>query len=332
MKRFVVTGGLGFIGSAMIETLMADNCEVLNIDKCTYAANLDVQNLFSKHELYEHLPIDICNTEKVTEALIRFRPNGVFNFAAETHVDNSIAVPEPFIHSNINGVFSLLNATKAYVEHPNFSDDLGFKFVQISTDEVFGSLDNNGHFDENSVYKPSSPYSASKAASDHLCKAWHVTYNIPVIVTNCSNNFGPRQNGEKLIPTVIRNALNREQIPIYGTGLNIRDWLYVQDHVDALRLIFETGKVGDTYCIGTNNELSNIVLVQKICDIIGTLAADNYNYRELIDFVDDRPGHDYRYSINANKLKEELNWKPKTKLDDNLIETVNWYFKNYKSY
>ena len=330
MKRFVVTGGLGFIGSAMVEALLADGCKVLNVDKYTYAADTKTKNLFAKHQMYDHLLCDICDTHQMTEALFNFKPDGIFNFAAETHVDNSISDPAPFISSNIHGVFSLLNASKKYIEHSNSTLKSDFKFIQISTDEVFGSLNDNGYFDENSAYRPSSPYSASKAASDHLCRAWNVTYNFPTIVTNCSNNFGPRQNEEKLIPAIVKSALEKRTISIYGDGLNVRDWLYVQDHIDALRLIFDNGKIGETYCIGTNNEISNISLAEKICDIIGLILNDNFNYRSLIKFVDDRPGHDYRYAINADKLKNELHWKPKTKFEENLKETINWFIERYK--
>jgi dTDP-glucose 4,6-dehydratase len=331
--KIIVTGGLGFIGSSVIKNLInKDNIQILNLDKSTYAANPEYLDFLKNNSKYKFQEGDIADKELIEKLLKNFQPEVIMNLAAETHVDRSINNPEKFIHTNILGTFNLLECTRRYLQSESIKGTENFKFHHISTDEVFGSLGETGLFDEASQYKPSSPYSASKASSDHLVRAWNHTFKIPTIVTNCSNNYGPNQYPEKLIPLTILNALQGKKIPIYGNGQQVRDWLYVDDHAEALYQIIQKGKIGETYNIGGNNEITNIELVKKICFIMDKKIKIKpfkiKSFVELISFVQDRPGHDYRYGIDASKLKNELNWEPTTNLDLGLLKTVDWYIKN----
>ena len=306
--KIIVTGGLGFIGSSVIRNLINKNdVQILNLDKSTYAANPEYLDFLKNNDKYKFQQGDIADKELIETLLRDFKPEVIMNLAAETHVDRSINNPEKFIHTNIIGTFNLLECTKNYLNSDSINVPKNFIFHHVSTDEVFGSLGKTGLFDELSQYKPSSPYSASKASSDHLVRAWNHTFGIPTIITNCSNNYGPNQYPEKLIPLTILNALEGKDIPIYGNGRQIRDWLYVDDHADALYQILQKGKIGETYNIGGNNEITNIELVKKICLIMDKKIEIKpfkiKSFTELISFVQDRPGHDYRYGIDASKLK-----------------------------
>ena len=332
--KIIVTGGLGFIGSSVIRNLIKKkNIKILNLDKATYAANPKYLDFLTNHDKYSFQEGDIADKKLVEKILGDFNPEVIMNFAAETHVDRSINNPEKFIHTNIIGTFNLLECTRNYLNNKSSNLRQNFRFHHISTDEVFGSLGEKGLFNEFSQYKPSSPYSASKASSDHLVRAWNHTFGIPTLITNCSNNYGPNQYPEKLIPLTIINALKGGEIPIYGDGKQIRDWLFVDDHADALYQILKKGKAGETYNIGSNNEITNIEIVKKICSIldkkIKIKPSKIKSFYELVSFVPDRPGHDYRYGIDASKLKNELKWKSKTNLNLGLIKTVNWYIKNH---
>ena len=328
--RILVTGGAGFIGGTLIRRLLNNtNSTIYNIDSINYASDLSsINNLGESLDRHFHLNIDLKNKDATLHAIEEADPDLIFHLAAESHVDRSIISPKVFIDSNIIGTFNLLEASRAHWEELSNPRKEIFKFIHVSTDEVFGSLGKNNKFKENSKYDPRNPYSASKAASDHLVKAWFHTYKLPSIITNCSNNFGPFQFPEKLIPHTILKALNKEKIPIYGYGENIRDWLYVEDHIDALLLVAQSGVTGEAYCIGDNNEKSNTNIVKKICSILDKYIPTNTPYADLIEFVKDRPGHDKRYAINANKLKNELGWKPKIQFHDGLIRTIEWYIKN----
>ena len=323
MNKVLVTGGCGFIGFHMIKRLITNNYKVLNLDFLGYASSKKDLN-FKKN--YQFKKVDIKNFVKLKEVILDFSPDYILNFAAESHVDNSIKDSSPFIYSNIVGTFNLLEISRGLKN--NFK-----KFIHISTDEVFGSLKLNTKkkFTEQSVYDPSSPYSASKASSDHLVKAWGRTYKTPFIITNCSNNFGPRQFHEKLIPVVINSCINNCEIPIYGNGKNIRDWIYVEDHCEAIELIIKKGKLFTQYLIGSRNNLSNIKLVKKICKILDRIVPNKFglkSYSELITFVKDRLGHDKRYSIEPGRIEKELKWKPKHNFDSALLTTIKWYLKN----
>jgi len=331
--RILITGGLGFIGSSVIRNLLTKGFQkIINLDNETYAANKNSLSAIKKNPNYVFLKGDIADKKFIEETFYKFKPHFVMNLAAETHVDRSITNPAQFIHTNINGTFNLLEISRKYLSECPQEIKKVFRFHQISTDEVFGSLGKEGLFREDSRYKPNSPYSASKASSDHLVRAWHHTFNIPTIITNCSNNYGPYQYIEKLIPLTIFNALKGKPIPVYGNGLQVRDWLYVDDHAEALYLILSKGKVGETYNIGGNNEISNIELVKKICKILNRkikIKPKNINsFVDLIKYVTDRPGHDFRYGIDASKLRNELGWEPKTKLDEGLEKTIDWYIDN----
>lgn len=328
MKRIIVTGGAGFIGSAVVRLLIQEgDCDVLNIDKLTYAGNLSSVCEVSNHARYHFLQADICDRVVMKDAFMNFKPDGIMHLAAESHVDRSIDGPQTTIESNIIGTFVLLEAARHYW---NTLDDMGkkrFRFHLISTDEVYGSLGSDGFFTEGTPYDPRSPYSASKASADHLASAWFHTYGLPTVKTNCSNNYGPYHYPEKLIPLVTLNALAGRPLPIYGKGDNIRDWLFVEDHARALKLVLETGKPGETYNVGGHNEKTNLEVVQAICAILDELhpRTDGVKYAEQITFVTDRPGHDQRYAIDPTKITDELGWRPQENFTTGLRKTIQWY-------
>ena len=325
----VVTGGAGFIGSNFILKWLENSKEnILNIDNLSYAANLRNLEVIESDPRYSFIKTDIQNQNEITEIIKELKPRAILNFAAESHVDRSIEGPESFINTNILGTYSLLEASLNYWNELDESDKKIFRFFHISTDEVFGSLNlNEKKSTENSSYKPNSPYSASKAASDHLVRAWHHTFKLPTLVSNCTNNYGPHQHEEKLIPLVITKALKNENLPIYGDGKNIRDWLYVEDHCEAIMKILDNGKPGETYNIGGNCEKSNLEVVDEICKILDfkNPKQNGSSYSEQIKFVKDRPGHDFRYSLDIAKIENNLNWKPKESFASGLAKTVQWY-------
>lgn len=328
----LVTGGAGFIGTNFIlDWLTQSDEEIINLDNLTYAGNLE--NLASLKDDKQHIFIkgDICDSTLIISLLTKYKPRAIINFAAESHVDRSIKEPEGFIQTNIVGTFRLLEATRAYWGALENMKKEKFRFLHISTDEVYGSLSSKEKaFDEEHRYEPNSPYSASKAASDHLIRAYHNTYGLPVLTTNCSNNYGPYQFPEKLIPLIIINALTNKPLPVYGDGQQIRDWLYVKDHCDAIRRVLETGSPGETYNIGGWNEKTNIDIIHTICSLLDTLSphVDGKHYNEQITFVTDRPGHDRRYAINSNKIKRDLGWKPAETFETGIHKTVQWYLNN----
>lgn len=332
MHKILITGGAGFIGSNFIKLLILKYKEIdlLNLDKLTYAGNLDSLDEVSNIKNYKFVHGDIKDKVLVKKILEEFKPMVVVNFAAESHVDRSIDGPEEFVLTNINGTFHLLEETRKYFDKLDSANKEKFRFIQISTDEVYGSLGKEGFFTEKTSYMPNSPYSASKAAADHLTRAYYYTYGLPTIVTNCSNNYGPNQFPEKLIPLVILNALERKQIPVYGDGQNIRDWLYVEDHCEALCKIIENGIVGEKYNIGGGNEKTNISIVMEICSILDKLKPleNGESYKTQIVFVKDRPGHDFRYAIDASRIYKELGWIPKETFETGLLKTVQWYLNN----
>ncbi len=321
MKKIIVTGGLGFIGSNLIELLLKKNFQVINIDKVTYSSNFYNVKDFKKSKKYRFIKLDIAN-KKISKILEDFKPSGIFNLAAETHVDRSIDNPNNFIQSNIVGVYNLLECFK------NFSKKNRSKLIHISTDEVYGDV-LNGRTDENYPYNPSSPYAASKAASDHLVSSYMRTYNLPAIVTNCSNNYGPKQHPEKLIPKLIYNIMNNRPLPIYGKGTNSREWIYVKDHCEALIKVFYKGKLGEFYNIGSNKNLNNLQVTNEL--LKKSKKIIQLGQKVKINFVKDRPGHDIRYALNSNKIKKKLKWYPKTNFSKGIKMTLNWYYKN-KSY
>ena len=331
-KNILVTGGAGFIGSAVIRYLINEtNNNVLNIDKLTYAGNLESLETVSNNPRYQFLHADICDKSAMTKAFDDFEPDIVMHLAAESHVDRSIDGPMDFIQTNILGTYTLLEVARAYYQ--GLSDDKkhSFRFHHISTDEVYGDLEGTEDlFTEETSYSPSSPYSASKASSDHLVRAWHRTYGLPIVITNCSNNYGPYHFPEKLIPLVILNALDGKPLPVYGDGKQIRDWLYVEDHARALYLVATTAKVGETYNIGGHNEKQNIDVVKTICTILDNIKprTDGQSYAQQITFVKDRPGHDLRYAIDASKIQQELNWQPQETFESGIQKTVEWYLAN----
>ena len=333
MNKILITGGLGFIGSSLIKQLLKNKKNnILNIDKVSKVSSKEsLNNLeFEFKKRYKFKKIDIVNSKKINEIILNFKPTIIFNLAAESHVDNSILSPKEFINSNIVGTFNLLNSSKIYFSKKT-KKLKNFRFVQISTDEVYGSLNSNSKpFKETDKYFPNSPYSASKAASEHLVRAWNKTYNIPVFITNCSNNFGPWQFPEKLIPVVISKALSNQKIPVYGNGKNIRDWIYVDDHSKIIIQILKYGKIGENYNIGANYEITNIDIIKKICKLLNKFAPSKINYYDLIKYVKDRPGHDYRYAIDNKKISKILKKNIKHEFDKNLEFTVKWYIKNIK--
>ena len=328
-SKVLVTGGSGFIGSNFIYDYL-DSCDgsIVNLDLITYAGSGNNLDLLSKESRYNFVKGSICDRELLEEIFRRYRINSIVNFAAESHVDRSIEGPKVFVDTNILGTFTLIEAAKKYWESLGKSERNFFRLIHVSTDEVYGSLSHDQEsFSENSTYKPNSPYAASKASSDHLVRSYFKTYGFPAIITNCSNNYGPYQFPEKLIPLVIFNALNNKLIPIYGDGLQIRDWLYVKDHCRALHTILSKAKPGSTYNIGGDNEMTNIDLVKIICNHLNRLVP-NKNYYKLITHVDDRLGHDTRYSVNASKIKKELGWYPQESFDMGILKTIKWYLNN----
>ena len=330
--KILVTGGAGFIGSAVIRNIIKNTQdEVLNIDKLTYAGNRESLSEIDTSPRYHFQQVDICDGEQLTEIFKYFKPDAVMHLAAESHVDRSIDGPAEFITTNIVGTYTLLEVARKYWLQLNEEKKASFKFHHISTDEVYGDLEGTTDlFTETTSYAPSSPYSASKASSDHLVRAWHRTYGLPTVVTNCSNNYGPYHFPEKLIPLVILNALDGKAIPIYGKGDQIRDWLYVEDHAKALYKVVTEGKVGETYNIGGHNEKQNIEVVKIICKILDELKPQDNNqpYETLITFVKDRPGHDLRYAIDASKIAKDLGWKPEETFETGIRKTVEWYLNN----
>jgi len=323
MKKIIVTGGLGFIGSNLIDLLLKKKYFVINIDKVTYSSNFYNTQEFTKNKNYKFIKCDI-NNKKISSIFNKYKPVCIFNLAAETHVDRSIDDAKSFIYSNILGVYNILECFKKYSQKNKKS-----KLVHISTDEVYGDI-LTGRSDEKYAYKPSSPYAASKASSDHLVYSYVRTHNIPAMVTNCSNNYGPKQHPEKLIPKLIYNILNNKALPIYGKGKNSREWIYVKDHCEALLKVYQKGKIGEFYNIGSNKNLNNIQICKTLLKISKKINVVKKNVK--IKFVKDRPGHDFRYALNSNKIKKELKWKPKTSFEKGILDTFNWYLDNKKYY
>ncbi|WP_431857385.1 dTDP-glucose 4,6-dehydratase [Azospirillum sp.] len=329
MKRIVVTGGAGFIGSAVVRQLLAEtDAFVVNLDKLTYAANLASIPGAEGNPRYVFEKVDICDGEALKRVFAQHKPDAVMHLAAESHVDRSIDGPGEFIQTNVVGTFRLLEAARGYWLSLPAEQRAAFRFHHISTDEVFGSLGDEGFFTETTPYSPNSPYSASKASSDHLVRAWHETYGLPVVLTNCSNNYGPYHFPEKLIPLMILKGLKGEPLPVYGKGDNVRDWLYVEDHARALRLVLEKGRIGESYNIGGNNERTNLEVVRTLCALLDEMNPAGAPHERLITFVADRPGHDKRYAIDAGKITRELGWTPQETFETGLRKTVEWYLGN----
>lgn len=331
MSKILVTGGMGFIGTNLVRFLIEKKINVLVVDKVTYAANLSSHIDLVENEFYKFKNIDICNENELKVAIKEYNPDKVMHLAAESHVDNSINSPDTFIYSNIIGTYNLLKVSLEYFKELDNAKSKYFRFHHVSTDEVYGSLkENDEAFTEINKYKPNSPYSASKASSDHLVRAWNKTYKLPTIITNCSNNYGPFQHPEKLIPVIIKNAIEHKDIPVYGNGLQIRDWLHVSDHVEALYHVLTKGNIGETYNIGANNEINNIELINTICEYIDQVEPSKKlnTYKSLIKHVEDRKGHDVRYAINTNKINNDLGWFPKTNFNEGVNNTIKWYLDN----
>ena len=328
--KLLVAGGAGFIGGNFIIRQIANtHNKILNFDKLTYAGNLNTLESIEDNERYTFVQGDIADESKVWETISTFKPDAIINFAAESHVDRSIDGPMEFLNTNFMGTAVLLEACRKYLNECPDKFEI-FKFLHVSTDEVFGSLGNEGYFTEDTPYDPSSPYSASKASSDHLVRAWNRTYKIPALITNCSNNYGPFQFPEKLIPLMILNCLSEKPLPVYGDGTNVRDWLFVTDHCDAIYTVLTDGIIGETYNIGGNNEIQNIEIVNTICSLMDELCPreNGDSYSNLITFVNDRPGHDFRYAIDASKIKNQLGWEPKENFTSGIEKTIKWYLEN----
>ncbi|HEY1746983.1 MAG TPA: dTDP-glucose 4,6-dehydratase [Xanthobacteraceae bacterium] len=329
MRRIIVTGGAGFIGSAVCRYLIEEcDATVVNADKLTYAANLDSLERIAGNPRYSFERIDVCDRPAVNTLFTTFQPTGVIHLAAESHVDRSISGADVFLQTNITGTFHILEAARRFYEGLPGERREQFRVVHVSTDEVYGSLGAEGLFREDSPYQPSSPYSASKAASDHLALAWHKTYGLPVVISNCSNNYGPCQFPEKLIPLTILNAFVGKALPVYGSGDNIRDWLHVEDHARGLVALLERGRVGEKYNFGGDSERTNLRVVELICDILDRIVPTRRPRRSLITFVADRPGHDHRYAIDASKVRVELGWRPQHSFASGLEATIKWYLQN----
>jgi dTDP-glucose 4,6-dehydratase len=329
--RILVTGGAGFIGSALVRHLIAESdYEVLTVDALTYAGNESSLGPVAADPRHRFVRADICDAPAMAALFADFRPHIVTHLAAESHVDRSIDGPAAFIQTNIVGTFTLLAAALEHWRTLGEADKAAFRFHHISTDEVFGALGDEGYFTEDTAYDPRSPYSASKAGSDHLVSAWHHTYGLPVVITNCSNNYGPYHFPEKLIPLMIIKCLSGEPLPVYGKGANVRDWLYVDDHVRALRAVFERGRLGESYMVGGNSERTNLAVVTTICETLDRIRprADGASYLDQISYVADRPGHDFRYAIDATKLKTELGWAPRETFETGIEKTIRWYLDN----
>ena len=332
-KCIFVTGGAGFIGSELIRQLLASTSAlVVNIDKLTYAGNLSTLGDVQSNDRYYFSQTDICDQAEIDLLFEKFKPDGIMHLAAESHVDRSIDTPKTFLETNIMGTYTLLEATRTYRDKWSSKSNKQFRFHHVSTDEVYGTLGKEGKFTDSSPYQPRSPYAASKASSDHIVRAWLETYGIPIIMSNCSNNYGPYQYPEKLIPVIIRKALKEESIPIYGTGENVRDWIYVGDHARALILIFQEGEIGKTYNVGGQNEASNLEVAKTICDILDTIRPrkNGAKYSDLISYVTDRPGHDFRYAIDSSRIEQELGWHPTETFISGLRKTIYWYLQNEK--
>ncbi|MEO1708388.1 MAG: dTDP-glucose 4,6-dehydratase [Pseudomonadota bacterium] len=326
--KFLITGGAGFIGSAVVRQALDAGHDVVNLDKLTYAANLDNLKGWDDRPGYQFSQTDICDSAALRLLFAQTKPDAVIHLAAESHVDRSIDGPGAFIETNIIGTFELLAAARGYYEGLAGDARDQFRFLHVSTDEVYGTLGAEGLFTETTPYAPNSPYSASKASSDFLVRAWGETYGLPVVTSNCSNNYGPYQFPEKLIPVVVLAALEGKQIPIYGKGENVRDWLYVEDHATALLTIVEKGKLGETYNVGGHNERRNIDLVTTICTLMDELSPKNHPHKDLITYVTDRPGHDMRYAIDAGKIERDLGWRPTVTVEEGMRRTVEWYLSN----
>jgi dTDP-glucose 4,6-dehydratase len=334
MKTILVTGGAGFIGSAVVRHLINDTDHtIINVDKLTYAGNLESLTSVSDDPRYQFEKVDICDAKEIARVIARYQPDVIMHLAAESHVDRSIDGPDQFIQTNIVGTYNLLEQARAYWTQLEAGKKTGFRFLHVSTDEVYGDLEGTDDlFTETTPYSPSSPYSASKASSDHLVRAWNRTFDLPTIITNCSNNYGPFHFPEKLIPLVILKALEGKSLPVYGKGNQVRDWLYVEDHARALVLVAITGEVAETYNIGGHNEKQNIEVVHAICELLEEYVPNKpegiNQYKDLITFVTDRAGHDVRYAIDASKIQKELNWTPKESFDTGIRKTVQWYLNN----
>lgn len=325
----MVTGGAGFIGSALIRHLIKNtDYTVINVDKLTYAGHLESLEAVNDSDRYRFEKVDICDADEIARIFKEFEPDAVIHLAAESHVDRSIDGSAEFVKTNVIGTHTLLEEARSYWSQLEVDKKEGFRFLHVSTDEVYGELGKEGFFTEDTSYDPRSPYSSSKASSDHLVRAWHHTYGMPVLITNCSNNYGPCQFPEKLIPVVILKALQGEDIPVYGKGDNVRDWLYVDDHAKALLTVVEDGIPGETYNVGGHNEKQNIEVVHTICDTLNELVSKQSSYRDQITFVTDRPGHDFRYAIDASKIEKDLGWKPEETFETGINKTIQWYLDN----